>query len=74
MKIRSLGIPLRNTTLQGAVSDFTKDSERMNYWHCQKNKSLSFNMPTLAETPKKDVSFVIGYDQKARHLFLLERI
>ena len=36
-----------------------------------KNKSLSFNMSTLVETPKKEVSFVIGSNQKAKDLALV---
>ena len=33
-----------------------------------KNKSLYFNMPALAENPKKEVSFVIGFNQKEKDL------
>lgn len=37
-----------------------------------KNKSLSFNMPALAETTtKKEVSFVVGSDQKAEVSFVV---
>ena len=36
-----------------------------------KNKSLSFNMLALVETPKKEVSFVVGSDQKEEYLALV---
>ena len=36
-----------------------------------KNKSLYFNMPAPAETPKKEVSFVVGSNQKAEDLALV---
>ena len=36
-----------------------------------KNKSLSFHLPALVETPKKEESFVVGCNQKAEDLALV---